>query len=436
MTMTILHRPRDARGKPARRGVRSGNGWMGTPPSFVRRIAVCVTGEFRHVHHRTPEHHLRQLLGFLTGVDCDIFVHGWHNASEALIVGELQPRAWKFEPRPSFDGVAQRIRHVEPHIKSGRDAGSLSMFHSWQECFALLAPVRHEYSHVLRIRPDLFVERSLLDVMRQIEEAGVLPGTIYVPHMFHSKGLNDQIAFGPIDAMATYFGTLADVMANIDTRFFNPEAALLHNLVSHEVPIAFARMPYALMREVPMRINTVHERFDAQAAVWWSRTEWLPLHRNLSTYFAQKLRAVDNMMRQEIPALLYLRVPVRGGGRAIVRTRVVDNDPAVSAYAIQRRFGLPIIGSFVIADGAIEIRSEDVQQQLFLFRKGAQMILSTWREEAGEVRNDRIAVDAADQSPSARALRVPIRLALRLQAWRRSWASRRSRTIGRAVMAR
>ena len=405
---------------------RLGNGWLGTPPSFVRRIAVCITGEFRHVHHRTPEHHVRQLLRFLTGVDCDIFVHGWHNSSEALIVSELRPRSWQFEPRPSMERVAHRIRHVEPNIKPGRDAGSLSMFYSWQKCFALVEPMRHEYSHVLRIRPDLSLEGSLLEILRQIDRAGALPGSIYVPHMFHSKGVNDQVAFGPIEAMATYFATLDHVIATIDTQFFNPETALLRNLVWHEVPISFMHLPYGLMREVPVRINTVHERFSAQAAIWWSRTEWLPIHRDLSTYFAQKLRAVDAMMRQKVPALLYLRVPVRGGGTAVVRTRAIDNDPVVPAYAIWRRFGLPMIGSFVIADGAIEARSEDVRQQVFLYREGEQVILSTWREEAGALRNDRIVVPAADTSPTAGALRVPIRLALRLQKWSKRWRGNRT----------
>jgi hypothetical protein len=34
-----------------------------------KKIAVCISGEFRHIVHRTPEGQVRELLRFLSGVD-------------------------------------------------------------------------------------------------------------------------------------------------------------------------------------------------------------------------------------------------------------------------------------------------------------------------------------------------------------------------------
>lgn len=395
-------------------------------PAFVKRIAVCVSGEFRHDHHRTPEQQLRHLLAFITGVDCDVFVHGWHNSAEPLILHELAPRAYRFDPRPSLHALVRRIRFVEPNIKPGRDEGSLAMFQSLQQCFALVAPFADEYSHVLRIRPDLFVDYSLLEILGQIEAAGAVAGAIYVPHMFHSKGINDQIAFGPIDAMRIYCDTLTHVIGSIDREFFGPETALLRNLVAHGVPIAFAHIPYALMRAVPIRINTVHERFHSQFGTWWSRTEWLPTHQDLSAYFRHKLRAVDDLMRKRVPPLLHHGVPasVDGSRRVVLRTRAIDHDPVVVTDCLVRRADGWTVRPYRIRSSAIDLDgTPDPRRHSFVLREPGGYLISEWHLADGALRNERLAIPARNRI-MARTARAWTDGMLKFQMWRDRIAGR------------
>ena len=381
-----------------------------------KRIAICVSGEFRHAVHRNPELQLRHLVGFLSGVECDVFVHGWSNTSEALILQELKPRAYKFEPRPSLGALKRRITIEEPNIKPGRDEGSLAMFYSIEACYRLLEPFVDDYDFVLRIRPDIFADRSLKEILVGISDEGdYLPDAIYVPQHFHSKGINDQLALGPARQMAVYMQTFSWIEARVEELFFNPETILLRHLVEANVPLAVIPVSYALMRSEPMRIDIVHRHVHEQKRVWWSRTDRLPLYQDVTAFFRDKLKAVDALMRRRVPRVIYFEAPAgagSGGGssRAVVRARSVDNDPALVALAFLERFGLLRLARFRFEDGTIRARRDRDQQYLFAFPEADELVLSEWRLHDGKFLNHRLrrplkeSADLAAQDRSRRAL--------------------------------
>lgn len=401
-----------------------------------KKIAVCISGEFRHVVHRTPEHHVRHIAGFLTGVDCDVYVHGWSNANEALIIDVLKPRAFKFEQRPSFTSLARRITVVEPNIKPGRDEGSLAMFYGIEQATKLMEENAHEYDYVLRIRPDIYSDLSLKEILVKISDEGdFLPNAIYFPKQFHSKGINDQIALGRVEQMNIYSSTFSYIKSNIESLVFNPETILLRHLLDSRVELALVDMPYALMREIPFRIGTITERLSAQFHTWWSRTEELPAFQDLSAFFQDKLRAMESIMRKTLPDLIYIRAPfssASGGdadGHAVVRAKVFDNDPSRPAFGLFSRFGIWRIAPFVLKDGRIQRTDKPYPRQLFIFPDGDKVVASEWRSYAGKLINNVVLANIGDFSPVARPWGIRMKLAFYLErrANRREEARNRRR---------
>lgn len=350
-----------------------------------KKVAVCVSGEFRHLIHRTPEHQTRHLLGFLSGVDCDVFLHSWSTPDEALIRRVLQPKACRFEPRPSFADLAARITVREPRLKPGRDEGSLAMFHGMREAFRLVEGHLGEYDYIVRIRPDLFSEMSLKEILVKISDEGdLLRDTVYVPKHFHSKGINDQLAIGPTAQMQVYLDTLSFIERELEQLFFNPESVLLQNLIDHDVKLAVVDVPYALMRETPMKIGSVHEHFTRQFDVWWSRTDDLPQYEDVSSYFADKLRGIEALMRGDAPDALDLVLEAEGGGRVLVRTQAVDNDPVRRANAIFERAGFDVAAPFIVADGRVAQAADPEAKQVFVYPDEAWgFVFVEWRMKAG-----------------------------------------------------
>ncbi len=374
-----------------------------------KKIAVCVSGEFRHTTHRTPEQQARHLAGFLSGVECDVYVHGWSNPNEALIVEALRPRASRFETKPSFAAMARRIRLREPRLKPGRDEGSLAMFYGLKSVFELVEPHLDEYDYILRIRPDLYSDISLKEILVRISDEGdLLPDTIYVPRHFHSKGVNDQLALGPVEVMRAYFRTFDHVEQRLETLFFNPECVLLGHLLERDVPLAVVEIPYALMRDEPIRLDGVHGAFHRQFGVWWSRTDDLPQFEDLSDYFRDKLAAMDAMMRGRVPDLLYVRAGAHGGGEAMLRLHAVDNDPARHASAMFDRLGFGVSAPFVLEDGVATQVADAVGKQLFVYPEGDGLTVAEWRWRAGRFGVERLTVSADALSPAALPLGAPV----------------------------
>lgn len=383
-----------------------------------KKIAVCISGEFRHAVHRVPEHHVRHLAGFLTGVECDVYVHGWSNASEALVIEELKPRAYKFEPRPSFEDMAGRIRHREPNLKPKRDEGSLAMFHGLKSVFELVEPHLDEYDYVVRVRPDLYSELSLKEILVRISDEGdLLPDTIYVPRHFHSKGINDQFALGPVEVMRAYFQTFDWLERNIETLFFNPESVLLGHLLHRKVALAAIDAPYALMRNEPFKLGGLHETLHRQFGVWWSRTDDLPVFEDVSEYFSDKLAAMDAMMRGLVPSVLSVRAPGHGGTDAVLRLHAVDNDPSRHASAVFDRLGFGVWAPFVLQDGAVVEVADPAPKQIFVRAEpNGGVTVCEWRWHKGRFGVERVTVAAGAVSPaalwvggSAAPLRPPVR---------------------------
>ncbi len=431
-----------------------------------KKVAVCISGEFRHVVHRTPEGQIRQLLSFLSGVECDLFVHSWSNTSEALILHELKPRAYHFEPRPSMAPHARQIQVVEPNIKPGRDEGSLSMFYSMEQCFKLVEPYLEDYDYILRIRPDLMIDGSLKEMMVRISDEGdFLPNTIYVPQHFHSKGVNDQLALGPAHAMAHYLTTYSWVLGRLDTVFFNPESVLLRHLLEEEVGIALVDVQYALMRHHPMRIGLAAEFMHEQRHVWWSRTDRLPLLQDLSAYFADKLKAMQALMQKQLPRVLYVPaeqgeplsldaaaaprefaggaaaaaidddLPAKAGALAVVRARAVDNDPALWSLAIveDRRGGLRV-RQFHLREGKVVPEDDGIDQVYrFAWPEGEEICFSEWRLDRGRLVNNKLRCTASEASKLAREdgpRRSLAWMVYRLERWHKHRRQREGRARG------
>lgn len=391
-----------------------------------RKIAVCISGEFRHIVHRVPEQQVRHLLGFLAGVDCDIYIHGWSNSSEALIVDGLKPRAYVFEQKPSFSALARRIKVTEPNIKPGRDEGSLAMFYGIERAHDLMTESGEAYDYVLRIRPDLYSELSLKELLVRISDEGdFLKDAIYFPRQFHSKGINDQIALGPVARMAVYARTFSYIEQHVEKLFFNPETVLLRHLLEEQVALALVDMPYALLREIPFKIGTVHEAFHRQFHIWWSRTEDLPSYQDLTAYFTDKLAAMDAMMRRTLPDLLYVRTRTASGAPAVLRTRVFDNDPSRPTLGLFRRFAYWRIAPFVIGETGVEPVPAPVGKQVFVFPQGNEVTVSEWRMADGRLVNGRVVAGPEDVDPGARRFGVRIRLSFYLE--RREQARARAR---------
>jgi hypothetical protein len=157
------------------------------------------------------------------------------------------------------------------------------------------------------------IDGSLKEMMVRISDEGdLLPNTIYVPQHFHSKGINDQLALGPVNAMAHYLTTHSWVMERLDAVFFNPESVLLEHLVEEKVGIALVDIPYALMRHHQMRTSLAEQFMRDQHHVWWSRTDRLPLLQDISAFFQDKLEGMRALMRGDLPAVLYLPAPQGG----------------------------------------------------------------------------------------------------------------------------
>ncbi|ELX2216632.1 hypothetical protein QK107_002545 [Yersinia enterocolitica] len=129
--------------------------WMGS------RIAVCLSGKFTHNEFRGYEQQIRTLLGFLGGVDCDLYVHSWKQSCEAYIIDVLKPKKYLFEEQIDFKEIVEKINFDEnSYLKPQRNQGAVSMFYSMEKSF-LLIDNPEEYDYIVRLRPDIYSVYSL-----------------------------------------------------------------------------------------------------------------------------------------------------------------------------------------------------------------------------------------------------------------------------------
>ncbi|AFC87154.1 hypothetical protein [Frateuria aurantia] len=364
-----------------------------------KKVAICISGEFRHVVHRTPEQQVRQIKSFLSGVDVDIYIHGWRNTSEPLIIDELNPKRYLFEEKKSFRDLERKIRFREPRLKPNRDHGSLSMFYSIQESFDLIGDDIGDYDYVVRIRPDTFFDKSLKEILYSISDGGdFLPGAVYVPRSFHSKGINDQFAIGRISVMQHYFRTFEYIKRNISHLFFNPESILLKNLLENKIEIALVDLPYALMRHLPMRIHDISRVMHDQEHTWWSRTDHLPVLEDVSKFFADKICSMESTMRGEVGPISYIPcVLSKGFGRidGFLEIRFEDNNPSGYYCALFNVGGEVNVSHCKVVDGAVDLIGFK-DKFVFCFVRDDKFFASFWIYDEGKLINSVLKCDLKD----------------------------------------
>lgn len=281
-----------------------------------RKVAVCISGEFKGYPGSLSR--IRHMVGFLTGADCDVYIHGWRNPDEALIINALKPRKYIFEEIPAgkIRKIEEGIVYKERNLKPGRDFGSLSMFYGMGRCFDLVENSDIEYDFVLRVRPDLYIESTLVDALRGITMAGDADGdSIYVPRHYHSQGINDQIALGGISAMSVYMKTYDFAAKSIDGLYFNPESVLLRNLLTNGVNIVPMDLRYALMRYDGYNVESVAHVFARQDQIWWSSVDDFPAYESANEFFEDKLKCVEFLCKRKkhiSDIFIYVNSGIRG----------------------------------------------------------------------------------------------------------------------------
>lgn len=356
-----------------------------------KKIAVCVSGEFRHIIHRVPEQQIRMLKSFLSGVDCDIFIHGWRSTSEALILNELNPKEYLFEDRKDFSALEKKIKFKEPNIKQGRDNGSLSMFYSLQKSFEILKAHQENYDFVVRIRPDVFPDVSLKEILINITDVGdFVDNSIYFPKNYHSKGINDQIAIGPIECMEKYFHTFDFICSNVSSLLFNPEFILLKNILRNSIKPVVTNIPYALMRELPMKISNISRVLDEQENVWWSRTDNLPCSQDLTKIFIEKMFSMENILIGKIPSYFFIFISKEKNKEAWLEVINDDNNPSF------------VVNCLIINKKNVNIypyESKNLkcsQYKNFIFKYRDTYILSQWGMSEHNMTNEQIHFEEKD----------------------------------------
>ncbi len=305
-----------------------------------KKIAICLSGKFTHDEFRGYEQQVRHLLGFVAGVDCDIYIHGWKQACEPFIIDTINPKKYLFESSPNFKYLADKINFEESSFrKPGRDEGTLSMFYSMEKCFSLIDDIE-QYDYIIRMRPDIYSEYSLKEILFSISDNGnYLNNVIYVPSNFQAKGMNDQFAIGRTLLMKKYFSMYSYIEKNIERLFFNPESMLIRYLLDQKIGVALLDMPYALHRGVSVRPWRTAQIISEQENVWWSKTVHIAKLQDLSYHY--KERYISGKLLNSLPRNIRLLGKV-ANEEGFILIESYDYDPYVSARAVKKIFGINI----------------------------------------------------------------------------------------------
>ena len=248
-----------------------------------QKIAICVTDGFA-ADDGALHAQLRELVGWLSGGECDLFVHGRRGLDEATIRRLLKPVAARFEDAPAPDGAPVSA----PLREADSDRVGLWRLFSADRCFDLIERP-DDYGFVVKLRPGLVGDLSLKEIMIAISDAGdVLPGTVYLPRALHGHGVNTDLAFGPVAQMRVYMRAYRRAADCADLGF-DAQMILLRALVEGGVRLALAEMAYSDMGDRPPRIAATYRQFHHQFAHWWGKNEDLPLGKDVTPHFMGKL---------------------------------------------------------------------------------------------------------------------------------------------------
>lgn len=250
-----------------------------------KKIAVCVTDGFA-ADDGVLHAQLRELVGWLSGVECDLFVHGRQGLDEATIRRTLAPVAARFEDARAIDASAHPVK------------GPWRLY-SADRCFDLIERP-DDYGFVVKLRPGLVGDLSLKEIMIAISDAGdVLPSMIYLPRAMHGHGVNVDLALGSVAPMRVYMRAYRHMAGNRSDVAFDAQVTLLQALIEGDVRLALAEMAYSDMGDEPPRIAATYQQFHRQFAHWWGRNEDLPLYRDVTPHFAGKLAVARAAMRSQ-----------------------------------------------------------------------------------------------------------------------------------------
>ncbi|GCE80524.1 hypothetical protein MSKU3_1999 [Komagataeibacter oboediens] len=371
-------------------------------PWVRKRIAICISGEFRNLPATFPK--IRHLVGFFMGCDCDIYIHTWHHPDEAIIIESLKPKDYLFEEDKTyfFSDLEQKIFYKEPNLKPGRDEGSIAMLYGMQKSFELAEKSGVDYDFVVRLRPDIYFEPNLSEILRSISMEGELSkDTLYVARHFHSQGINDQFAVGGIDAMRAYMNVFSYMRENISTLYFNPETVVLSNLLSKEVQIVPFDCRYALMRDENYHVENVARIFAEQDRVWWSSCTLFPVYELANPFFEDKLKCVNFLnKREQRISDIFVTLPVFPDAsiNSVLSISWRDSNPSgelsilVAGMEDQSVVVYPVPQFITLKNGSV-VPSPHIPRYVFCYIEDDEFVISEWKTENGKFKRYTIRVE-------------------------------------------
>ncbi|GEB36525.1 hypothetical protein GLI01_05600 [Gluconacetobacter liquefaciens] len=180
--------------------------------------------------------------------------------------------------------------------------------------------------------------------------------------------------------MGIYFHTFDYTEEHIENIFFNPESILLRNVLEHKIKPALVDFPYALMRQLPFRIHEVSRVMREQEHIWWSRTDHLPSLSDLTSYFKDKLRSMEDALNGNVPQVLSFPFKISDypEGDVWIEAKNDDNNPSKAIAAYFKSDNIVHTSHCVINNDYVEFQ-KDFQKHTFVFKEGDFYIFSQWR---------------------------------------------------------
>lgn len=337
------------------------------------------------------------------GCDCDIYLHGWKNPDEAIVLESLKPKDYLFEDPQDliFSDLAQKIVYTEPNLKPGRDEGSIAMLYGMQKSFELAEKSGVDYDFIIRVRPDIYFEPMLSEILRSISMEGELgENSLYVARHFHSQGINDQFAVGGIDAMRSYMSTYSYMKENISTLYFNPENIVLSNLLENDVEIIPFDCRYALMRSENYHVENVSRIFADQDRVWWSSCTYFPAYEIANSFFKEKHKCVNFLNKRETRISdIFVTLPIFPGSdtNTILSISWRDSNPSgeltllVAGLEDQSMVVYPSSQFVTIKNGNV-VPAPHFPRYIFCYIENDEFIISEWKIENNKFKKSQIRV--------------------------------------------
>lgn len=293
------------------------------------RVALCISGEFRNREIGAVKDQLEHMRNFIKSskMIVDTYVFSWECPEKEQITNCLMPVRYMFVKRKNFSNLHDKIKCKEENVVEGRDLGVLSMFYSMQQSYELIEDT-YVYDYIVRIRPDVYIKKSLESLIEEVENNREGYDEIWFPKNFHAMGINDQFAIGTAFSMNVYFHTFDFLKEQISSIYFNPEYILLKNVRNKRLHVKLLDMKYVLMRFSNYAKKNIMQLERKQSGDWWSYYNHLPVNKVLDGFFDDKLKATICRGRKELPRLFYIK-----GNNKIIQFAFFDK--SVNCYLVE-----------------------------------------------------------------------------------------------------